>query len=359
TSNGDSESRFFKEADHYISTLKEKYREKTVITKRSHDDILIALRMDRGVMTPRLQIDLIDMRSRPDIIVSKDFVCSWILNCKDHFSKFTWAFPLKAKSPEEVVIHLRMLFFTFGPCRLLHSDNGREFVNKLVVDLKNLFPNMFIVHGLPRNPKCQGFVERANAVLCASLGKWLSSTGSLHWSESLMPVVYGINTRVAGGTKCTSYEVMFGQKPRSDCVFWDNIRVVGVVEHDDLPKDIHEMIQNAENIEDDQNVASSSNFTDHEVVADIASLPSLYNPSNIVIINTNPVPNDLNIVSGTIVVDPTQEIRKFAAENYLNEANKRQKTYDDHMKNLSVVYHVGDCVGVRIDKVDRTNTDPR
>ncbi|CAF1605009.1 unnamed protein product [Didymodactylos carnosus] len=220
----------------------------------------------------RLQIDLIDMSSHPDIIVSKDLAYSWILNCKDHFSKFTWVFPLKAKLTEEVVIHLHMLFFTFGPCRLLHSNNGREFVNKLVVNLKNLFPNMFIVHGRPRNPKCQGSVERANAVWCASLGKWLSFTGSLHWSEGLMPVVYDINTRVTGGTKCTPYDVMFGQKPRSDCVFWDSIRVDGVIEHGDLPKDIHEMIQNAENIEDDQNVASGSNSTDHEVVADVASL---------------------------------------------------------------------------------------
>ncbi|CAF1179246.1 unnamed protein product [Didymodactylos carnosus] len=53
------------------------------------------------------------------------------------------------------------------------------------------------------------------------------------------------------------------------------------------------------------------------------------------------------------------EDRKFAAENYLNKVNKGKKTYDDHMKTSSVVYQVGDCVGVRIDKVDRTNTDAK
>ncbi|CAF3626874.1 unnamed protein product [Rotaria sp. Silwood1] len=49
-----------------------------------------------GVMT-RLQIDLIDMRTRPDKI-SPDIVYCWILNCIDHFSKFSWAYPLKNKT---------------------------------------------------------------------------------------------------------------------------------------------------------------------------------------------------------------------------------------------------------------------
>ncbi|CAF4430872.1 unnamed protein product, partial [Didymodactylos carnosus] len=56
-----------------------------------------------GVMT-RLQIDLIDMRTRPDV-VSVDVVYCWILHCIDHFSKFTWAYPLENKSAKEVVVH--------------------------------------------------------------------------------------------------------------------------------------------------------------------------------------------------------------------------------------------------------------
>ncbi|CAF3869188.1 unnamed protein product [Rotaria sp. Silwood1] len=38
-----------------------------------------------GFMT-RLQMDLIDLRTRPD----KDF--QWILHCRDHYSKYSWAF---------------------------------------------------------------------------------------------------------------------------------------------------------------------------------------------------------------------------------------------------------------------------
>ncbi|CAF1194249.1 unnamed protein product [Didymodactylos carnosus] len=43
-----------------------------------------------GVMT-RLQVDLVDMRTRPDKI-EQDVVFNWILNCIDHFSNFAGLF---------------------------------------------------------------------------------------------------------------------------------------------------------------------------------------------------------------------------------------------------------------------------
>ena len=86
----------------------------------------------------RLQIDLIDMRTGPDK-VSSDLIYYWILNCIDHFSKFSWAFPLQNKTAVEVSMKLRELFFVFGPPRLLHSDNGREFVSSVIMELKKDF----------------------------------------------------------------------------------------------------------------------------------------------------------------------------------------------------------------------------
>ncbi|CAF1322349.1 unnamed protein product [Didymodactylos carnosus] len=127
-----------------------------------------------SVMT-RLQIDLIDMRTCPDV-VSNDIVYQWILNCVDHFLKFSWVYPLQNKSASEVAERLRELFYVFEPPRLLHSDNGREFVADVIQDLKVLFPGMYFVRGRPRHPQPQGCVERANGVLTAALGKWLTTT---------------------------------------------------------------------------------------------------------------------------------------------------------------------------------------
>ncbi|CAF1049911.1 unnamed protein product, partial [Didymodactylos carnosus] len=59
-------------------------------------------------------------------------------------------------------------------------------------------------------------IERANGVLSIALGKWLDTNNSVHWSDGLLPVVYGINIRVSSTTKATPYEIMFGQRPRSD-----------------------------------------------------------------------------------------------------------------------------------------------
>lgn len=81
----------------------------------------------------RVQIDLIDMRHCPD----REF--HYIAHFMDHFSKFHVLFPLKTKSlksAKEVAQALeeRVLAY-FGPPKIFHSDNGREFVNNLVKSL--------------------------------------------------------------------------------------------------------------------------------------------------------------------------------------------------------------------------------
>jgi hypothetical protein len=52
-------------------------------------------------------------------------------------------------------------------------------------------------------------------------------------------------------------------------------------------------------------------------------------------------------------------IRKRTQETYLSTANKRIKTRNQHIEELWSDCSVGDYVGIEIDKVDRTNTDPK
>ncbi len=54
-----------------------------------------------GMMT-RVQIVIIDIRTRADKVLP-DIVYCWILNCIDHFSKFSWAFTMNNKSAASVV----------------------------------------------------------------------------------------------------------------------------------------------------------------------------------------------------------------------------------------------------------------
>ena len=66
----------------------------------------------------RLQMDLIDMTSKE----VNNF--RYILSIRDHFTKYTWAFPLKSKKSEEVAKHLVEIFCAFGAPKILQSDNG-------------------------------------------------------------------------------------------------------------------------------------------------------------------------------------------------------------------------------------------
>ncbi|CAF4781538.1 unnamed protein product [Rotaria socialis] len=70
----------------------------------------------------RLQVDLIDMRS----VQYNGF--NFIMHVKDHFTKLSWLFSLSSKEARHVAFNLKNIFYTFGPPKILKSDNGKEFV---------------------------------------------------------------------------------------------------------------------------------------------------------------------------------------------------------------------------------------
>ena len=87
--------------------------------------------------------------------------------------------------------------------------------------------------------------------MCDALGKWIDSAKFSHWSEDLLPVVYGINTRLSSVTKTTPYHVMFGQPPRSDSDFWRLVKEKGIVEEEDIEEPIDDLQSEVINDEKD------------------------------------------------------------------------------------------------------------
>lgn len=73
------------------------------------------------------------------------------LNYQDHLTKFVLLSPLQTKRAEEVASHVLDIFLTFDASVLLHSDNGREFVNNVITELTTLWPELKIVHEKPRH----------------------------------------------------------------------------------------------------------------------------------------------------------------------------------------------------------------
>jgi transposase InsO family protein len=69
---------------------------------------------------------------------------------------------LETKTALEVADNLIKIFGIFGAPKILHSDNGREFSNKIVREVVRKWPSCRIVHGKPRHSQSQGSVERCN-----------------------------------------------------------------------------------------------------------------------------------------------------------------------------------------------------
>ncbi|KAK7097700.1 hypothetical protein V1264_004638 [Littorina saxatilis] len=181
-----------------------------------------------GFMT-RMQMDLIDFTSVPD----GDYL--WILHLRDHFSKFSWAFPLKSKRAAGVAECLMTTFSLFGAPRVLQSDNGKEFVAGVIKELASLWRGMTIINGRPRHPQSQGCVERGNGDLTVKLGKWLEANEEKGWVAGLPHIVYAINTSISETTGKSPFEVVYGQPPRTHCAVLEILAQQGIIDEEDVP----------------------------------------------------------------------------------------------------------------------------
>jgi transposase InsO family protein len=92
--------------------------------------------------------------------------------------------PLRTKQALPIVQELRNIFALFGPCRVLHTDNGGEFENQHMHSLCAEW-NVKLVHGQPRKSSTQGSVERANQDIENIIMTWESQFRRSDWAANL------------------------------------------------------------------------------------------------------------------------------------------------------------------------------
>lgn len=139
----------------------------TCATKRTTTKKGLTVRpMVYKAMNDRWQVDLVDWQSSAD----GDF--KWIMVVQGHLAKFIWLRALKSKQADEVAKHLVDIVLTFGAPSILQADNGREFRNQTLQNLRQFWPNFRMVHG-----KHAG--EWVLHALCSSAGKPRHSQGSV------------------------------------------------------------------------------------------------------------------------------------------------------------------------------------
>ncbi|XP_066926150.1 KRAB-A domain-containing protein 2-like [Clytia hemisphaerica] len=189
----------------------------------------------------RLQIDLIDMQTKP----SGSF--KYIGHVADHFSKFRVAFALPTKHAIQVVEQLNnRVFCYFGLPSIFHSDNGREFVNDIITATILIWPGICsIVNGGVRHSQSQGNVEQGNATIERMISKKIHETGQKNWHDWLPQIQFALNTTVVRSTKKTPYEIVFGQIP--NCHLSSLTTQSGPIDIDE----VQDIIQDDDGPEDD------------------------------------------------------------------------------------------------------------
>lgn len=172
------------------------------------------------------QIVMFDLTKFP---LEDDRGWQWILTVEDHFTKYLWAELFETKEAEPIARYLSKLFTQYGcvPERF-HCDNGGEFKNHYMealreqlgvgMDLENkLLP---LSHGLPRNPRCQGLIERKNGTLKQSMLKDAAEQGyedgdTVDVAKLLDGAVIRVNRQIYKPYGVSAYVMQFGCAPEA------------------------------------------------------------------------------------------------------------------------------------------------
>ncbi|KAK7102356.1 hypothetical protein V1264_020587 [Littorina saxatilis] len=133
---------------------------------------------------------------------------------QDHLTKFVVLRPLSSKRASEVALQLVDIFTLIGAPVILQSDNGSEFTAFIIRELREIWPELKIVHGKPRHPQSQGSVERANSDIKDMLIAWMTDNKTTGWSLGLRFVQFAKNRSHSAGIGRSPYLAMFGVEPR-------------------------------------------------------------------------------------------------------------------------------------------------
>ena len=295
----------------------------------------------------RGQVDLVDMQSSPQ----GQF--KWIMVYQCHLTKFVILRPLSSKRAVEVAFQLLDIFLLFGAPAILQSDNGSEFTAQVITELKELWPQLIMVHGKPRHPQSQGSVERANSDIKDILVAWMSDNNTQDWTVGLKFVQQQKNCAHHAGINRTPYKAMFGEDPK-----------VGLTSSS-LPPEILERLQFEDDLLALYQAPSSDTTAVHNNELPPATseqlppsppaisqpftsfqAPSVQHHHNPSPLNSTPLDKRLEDIANQ---------RKRACESQLSQAERMVKRSRIDLK----AGEAGDNVAVPIPMVDRGRGDPR
>jgi IS30 family transposase len=132
-----------------------------------------------------------------------------ILVVTDVCTRFTLVRPLKSKMAKDVARTLYHIIGDFGVPKIIQSDNGKEFVNSIIHEMKEL---LGIGHRLisPYHPEANGTAEAAVKSVKSLLQKTIKGN-ILNWDKYLPTVQMSLNYRIMKRTGSKPFDLLFGR----------------------------------------------------------------------------------------------------------------------------------------------------
>lgn len=136
---------------------------------------------------------------------------SFILLIIDVHSRAVYLTAVASTSAADTVKALLLYFCLFGTPKIISSDNGSAFRNKMMAAFKEVsgFDHKFIT---PYKPRANGMAERAVKTAKDTLRK-LSHGFALPWPDVLPMTMFFMNKKIHPATKSSPFAVMFGRQP--------------------------------------------------------------------------------------------------------------------------------------------------
>ncbi len=137
----------------------------------------------------------------------------FVLCITDAFTKYAVVTSIQNKNAETVADAIfKEWFCKFGIPAQIHTEGGKEFVNKLSAEMMELM-NVGHTKTSPAHPQCNSQVEVFNKTVKKYLASFVDDT-ALNWETFLPALALSYNTSYHSTIATTPFELLFGEKAR-------------------------------------------------------------------------------------------------------------------------------------------------